>query len=99
MQPAATYPSPEWSRRLTPNDFSHRANQIRQLKTGPNPKGDDTMSVTGPDENELGDVLAELERRRHAERVQMALRDWPPKGDFTFSPERHTAAEKSPSVT
>ena len=42
------------------------------------------MSVTGPDENELGDVLAELERRRHAERVQMALRLAAQRGFYIF---------------
>ena len=56
------------------------------------------MSVIEPDENELGDGLADLERRRHSAGVQRGLRV-AAKGDFTHYPERHTATGKSSSAT
>ena len=41
------------------------------------------MSVTEPDENELGDGLADLERRRRAERVRSGLRVAAQSGFYT----------------
>ena len=42
------------------------------------------MSVTEPDENELVDGLAELQRRRHAELVQRGLRVAAERGFYIF---------------
>ena len=41
------------------------------------------MSVTEPDENELRDGLADLERRRRAERVRSGLRAAAQSGFYT----------------
>ena len=43
------------------------------------------MSVTEPDENELGDGLADLERRRRAELVQRGLRVAAERGFYIFA--------------
>ena len=43
------------------------------------------MSVTEPDENELGDGLADLERRRRAELVQSGLRVAAERGFYIFA--------------
>ena len=56
------------------------------------------MPVIEPDGIALASDLAELERRRHSEDVQIGLRVVAKRG-FTYYPERPTATGKSPSWT